>query len=366
MALRHLVRRVLARQSEGIIARPVPTLDGPTDAAPFVTDEVYLVIRVSQLWLANERELWREFLPFGAVVTEFLRDGDRVAVPHLIGAGELSRRLQVTGERDAVEISNLRVAGPVPYEGDDVSLLLALFRAKTSDTLQRSLNLIENVSSAIGFAGLLGSTRVAKALIDGIDSFVDSAALELRVGVHQSWSTPTGPGGVARGPTELAPTHFVVIRRPAGEATQAELASLGVAGGRLCRVAADGTTVPYTEHDFILVQVEATRHRDDYRQLAFFRLWQRTRQHLADGDLGAAQVLWRQTAGALCTDELIRPQQEALFEEYQRQYVALVERASSPAATVRGGEDRNDDGSDGEGATEFEDDPEILLRRLGR
>lgn len=130
MALRDLVRRVLARQSEGIIARPVPTLDGPTDATPFVTDEVYLVIRVSQLWLANERELWREFLPFGAVVTEFLRDGNRVAVPYLIGASELSRRLQVTGERDAVEISNLRVAGPVPYEGDDVSLLLACFERR--------------------------------------------------------------------------------------------------------------------------------------------------------------------------------------------------------------------------------------------
>ncbi|WP_164447968.1 hypothetical protein [Verrucosispora sioxanthis] len=366
MALRDLVRRVLARQSEGIIARPVPTLDGPTDATPFVTDEVYLVIRVSQLWLANERELWREFLPFGAVVTEFLRDGNRVAVPYLIGASELSRRLQVTGERDAVEISNLRVAGPVPYEGDDVSLLLALFRAKTSDTLQRSLNLIENVSSAIGFAGLLGSARVATALIDGIESFMDSAALELRVGVHQSWSAPTGAGGVARGPTELAPTHFVIIRRPAGKTTQAELASLGVVGGRLCRVAADGTIAPYTEHDFILVRVEATRHRDDYRQLAFFQLWQRTRQHLADGDLGAAQVLWRQTAGALCTDELIRPQQEALFEEYQRQYVALVERACAPAGTVRGGEHGDDGGPERNGATEFEDDPEILLRRLGR
>ncbi|MFG1918556.1 hypothetical protein [Micromonospora sp. NPDC048898] len=327
-----------------------------------MADEVYLVIRVSQLWLANERELWREFLPFGVVVTEFLRGGTRVAVPHLLGSAELSRRLQVTGERDAVEISNLRVAGPVPYEGDDVSLLLALFRAKTSDLLERSLSLIENLSAAVGFAGLAGSTKIARALIDGIESFVVSSAPQLRVGAYHSWSAPTGPGGAASGPTELASTHFVIIRRPAGEATPAELR---VVGGRLCRVAADGATVPYTEHDFILVRVEAVRHRDDYRQMPFFQLWQRTRQHLADGDLEAAQVLWRQTAGALCTDELIRPQQEALFAEYQRQYVALVERASAMVSTVRG-DGHSRDGESGWGAAaEFEDDPATLLRSLG-
>ncbi|WP_326550964.1 hypothetical protein [Micromonospora sp. NBC_01813] len=357
---------MLARQTEGIVARPVLTLDGPAEPVPFVADEVYLVIRVSQLWLANERELWREFLPFGAVVTEFLHGGNRVAVPHLLGSAELSRRLQVTGERDAVEISNLRVAGPVPYEGDDVSLLLALFRAKTSDNLERSLSLIENVGTAIGFAGLVGSAKVARALIDGIESLVDSSALQMRVGAYHSWSAPTGPGGAASGPTELTPTHFVIIRRPAGEPTPAELASLRVVGGRLCRVTADATTVPYTEHDFILVRVEATRHRDDYRQLPFFQLWQRTRQHLADGDLGAAQVLWRQTAGALCTDELIRPQQEALFAEYQRQYVALVERGSALPGTVRGPGHPRDGGSGWDGTAELEDDPGTLLRRLGR
>ncbi|MET8045505.1 hypothetical protein ABZU25_32130 [Micromonospora sp. NPDC005215] len=331
-----------------------------------MADEAYLVIRVSQLWLANERDLWREFLPFGAVVTEFLRGGTRVSVPHLLGSAELSRRLQVTGERDAVEISNLRVAGPVPYEGDDVSLLLALFRAKTSDILERSLNLIENIGSAIGFAGLAGSTKIARALLDGVESFVVSSAAQLRVGAYHSWSAPSGPGGEASGPTELASTHFVIIRRPAGEPSPAELASLRVVGGRLCRVAADGATVPYQEHDFILVRVEAIRHRDDYRQMPFFQLWQRTRQHLADGDLEAAQVLWRQTAGALCTDELIRPQQEALFAEYQRQYVAMVERVSSMAAVVRGDGHTRYDESGRHGAAEFEDDPATLLRSLGR
>jgi hypothetical protein len=144
MGFRRLLERVRARQAEGIVAVPVRSEEPVGDA--FVPNEVYLEVRLRQMWLTNERELWREYQPFGTVVTEFLRTGRRVSVPSVLGANELSRRLQVTAADDAIEVGNIRVAGPVPYEGDDVSVLPALFRTRTADWMARSLTVVEDVA----------------------------------------------------------------------------------------------------------------------------------------------------------------------------------------------------------------------------
>ncbi|MEV6623898.1 hypothetical protein AB0M83_34170 [Amycolatopsis sp. NPDC051106] len=316
MGIRELVDRVVKREAEGIVAVQVPAVDS-APAPAFAPGQVYLEVRLQQMWLTRARELWREYLPFGTIVTEFAHKGNTVAVPTVLSSAELARRFQVTGADDAVEIANVRVAGPVPYEGDEVSLLVALFRAKTTDWIARSLKVVEDVASAVGFGGLAGAVPLASSLIRGIESFLESPDVELRVGAYRSWQ---------RG---FEPLNYCVMRRPRTAASAAELASLRVSDGRLHRLLDDGVTlVPYTEHDFILVSVEAKTERDDYRKLAFYPLWERTKEQVIAGELGAAQRAWRKTAGAIFTDDLTRPQQEILFAEYQRLYGELVERFS--------------------------------------
>jgi hypothetical protein len=245
------------------------------------------------MWLTNERELWREYQPFGTVVTEFIKQASRVAIPSVLGSAELSTRLKMTGAEDGIEFANIRVAGPVPYEGDDVSLLLALFRMKSVDWLARTFGLIEEMASAIGFAGLAAAAALAKTIIRGVEAFLDADEVELRVGSYCSWSTPSGPGGVPASPTELAPMHYAILRRSRIGASQGELASLRVRGGKLHQLR-DGVLVPYHEHDFILISIVAPGHRHDIKQLEFWRLWERTIERLKDDDVTGARRLFKQ------------------------------------------------------------------------
>lgn len=345
MILGRLVDRVRRRQAEGITTVVVPSLDTGSTSVAFTPNEVYLEVRIRQMWLTDERELWREFTPFATVVSEFSRNGGLVSVPTVLGAATLGQGL-AGGVDDGLEVCNVRVAGPVPYEGDDVSLLIALFRMKKTDWIARSLKLVEDVAGALGFAGLAATTPVAASLVRGVESFLDLSDLELRVGAYQSWSAPNG--GLAT--TGLQPMDFVVLRRPVTNA--GEPADLRVKDGRLHRVVG-GELVPYREHDFILIGVEAREFRDDYRALDFYGLWRQTQRHVIDGDLSVAQRLWRQTAGAIFTDDLTRPQQEKLFAEYQRRYLDLVDRFTADAqrgtrlAPIEPAED---------------DDPETILR----
>jgi hypothetical protein len=362
MGIRELVDRVVKRNNQGIVAVQVPSLDpGGEPPLAFVPNHVYLEVRLQQMWLTRARELWREYLPFGTVVTEFVHKGQPVAVPTVLSSAELARRFQVTGADDAVEVGNIRIAGPVPYEGDEFSLLVALFRAKTTDWIARSLKVVEDVAAAVGFGGLAGAVPLASSLIRGIESFLESPDVELRVGAYRSWRSANGaPGG-------LVPLHFCVMRRPHAETAAADLAALRVSGGRLHRLSPGGTLEPYTEHDFILVSVEAKRERDDYRKLAFYPLWERTKEQVIAGDLTGAQRTWRQTAGALYSDDLTRPQQETLFHEYQRLYAELVDRFSDlePAAYRGDQYGGNQYGGGPAPVPRLTDDPVAILRSAG-
>lgn len=335
MGVRQLLDRVRARQAEGIVAVPVASEDPVGDAPAFVPGEVYLEVRLRQMWLTNERELWREYQPFGAVVTEFIRDGRTVSVPSILGANELSRRLQVTAADDAIEIGNIRVAGPVPYEGDDVSVLLALFRTSTTDWVARSLKVVEDVASAIGFGGLTASAKLADALVRGIDSLLDVNDVELRVGAYCAWSSPTGPDGAAASATELRPTHYAIMRRPRVGTAASDLEALRVKDGRLHRVEND-VLVPYSEHDFMLISVEARKQREDVRRLPWYELWTQTLRTLYDGDLTGARQRWLQTAGAIFTDDLTRPHRERLYQECELEFATQLQRFTAAGMTFRG------------------------------
>src|SRR5262249_49443341 len=138
--------------------------------------------------LTNERELWREFQPFAAVVAEYTRSGERVILPTLLGASQLSSKLNLVSEKDAIEIRNLRTHGPVPYEGDDLSLLIALFRTQTRNWLTDTISLIATVAGAISAPGVSQVKPAVDAIVTAVTGFLGQDGIELRCGQYQSWS----------------------------------------------------------------------------------------------------------------------------------------------------------------------------------
>lgn len=314
---------VKGRAAEGITSFALPMDTDPADdrtaARAFVPNEVYLDVRVPQIWLTQERELWREFQPFAAVVSEFVHVGETRSLPAMLGASELSGKLSLVGAEDAIEIRNLRVAGPVPYEGDDVSVLMALFRTQTKDWIGRALGIVESIASSVSVPALIAAAPLANAIVEAVSQFLGQEGLELRCGQYQSWSSPEVPERPRS--TELQPMHYVVMRRPARDGGAEPAAGFTVRDGRLYH-----NDKPYVDHDFVVLSVEAKRVRDDYRRLEFYEHWQQVRSHIIDGDLTAAERAWRRTMGALYTDELTGPQQAALFAEYKRRYDNMLDQ----------------------------------------
>lgn len=339
MSYAHLVAWVKGKASEGITSFALP-LNGDADgdkgrAVAFVPNEVYLEVRVRQIWLTQEREMWREFQPFAAVVSEFLHRGETRTLPAILGASALGAKLSLIRAEDAIEIRNLRVAGPTPYEGDDVSVLVALFRTETKDWMGCTLGIVESIAQAVGGPALVAAKSVADAVVSAVTQILGQDDVELRCGQHHSWSSPEDPE--RPGSTELQPMHYVVMRCPVHEAGADPGVGFTVHEGRLHRRNDEGVQ-PYTEHDFILLSIESRRLRNDYKKLRFYGLWQQTQAHVLDGDLVAAERSWRRTVGALYTDELTGMHQQTLYAEYNKRYREMLDRfAQADDHAFRGG-----------------------------
>jgi hypothetical protein len=315
-----------SRAAEGMTSFAVPLdkgSDAETAGAFFKPNDVYLEVRVKQIWLANERELWREFQPFAAVVAEFTQSGQRRVQPALLGASQLGSKLSLVSDKDAIEIRNLRVVGPTPYEGEDLSLLIALFRTQTRNRLTDTINLIATVAEAIGAPGVSSVRPAVDAVASAITGFLGQDGVELRCGQYQSWSRAEDVGNP--GTTDLAPMHYVVMRRPTGSGGLDPARDFAVRDGKLCR-RSGSEFVPFTEHDFIMLSIEQHRLRDDYKRLAFYEYWQLTQNAIIHGELVTAERMWRRTAGALYTDELTAAQQEVLYAEYRARYEQMLDR----------------------------------------
>jgi hypothetical protein len=279
--------------------------------------ESYFEIRLKQMYLQNQREYWREFHPFSTFVTGFVHGGKMRELPFVVGPERLREQAAALGG-DAVEYRNLRLAGPFPYEGDDIQLFVALSRLKDSDWAVKALGLLETVAKAFDPSKVTQYLNIAAPLVKGIEGFLGMQDVELRMGMQQVYEQPIGRSGVR--PHTLRARHEVLLNLPEHTLDAAVRQKFWVKEGRLFWGERAESARPYLEADFLLFEIRPVRERGDYTTFDFHTInWQDTLKALWDGSEEIARQKLRLTAAALvqCGD-IVRPQRNALLVMYKR------------------------------------------------
>lgn len=279
--------------------------------------ESYFEIRLKQIYLRDKREYWREFRPFSTFVTGFVHDGKVREMPFVVGPEQLGEQAATLGG-DAVEYLNLRVAGPYPYEGDDLRLFSALSRLEANNWAVQALTLLETVAKAFDASKVTHYLEIAAPLVKGIEGFFGMQNVELRLGMQQVYEQPVGRGGVR--PNTLRARHEVLLNVPDHTLDGAARQQFWVKEGRLFVGERAQTVQPYRDADFLLFEIRPLRDRGDYTTFDFHTVnWRDTLKALWDGSEQLARQKLRLTAAALvqCGD-IVRPQRNALLHNYKK------------------------------------------------
>jgi hypothetical protein len=117
---------------------------GASSGAAIDAAEAYFVLRLTEMYLGTSRTLWRKAYPLVHGFTNYKgREEHNVAGPgqlQEIGGGNFDRLI----------VLNSRLAGPTPFTGGDLSLLVGLWSVAGDDAAKALVTTVGAVSGLIG------------------------------------------------------------------------------------------------------------------------------------------------------------------------------------------------------------------------
>ena len=149
-------------------------------------DKAYFKIRMSQMYIAHTRILWRKFYP---MLHGFVNYGDKEE--HVIvGPGQLKGLGEANLDR--IMTFNYPLSGPIPYKGDDITLLVGLYNVPAQDSSEALINTIGMVA---GLAGLsLGQiTEISNIVKSGVENLLELKDSKINIGICDTLSFSNPP-----------------------------------------------------------------------------------------------------------------------------------------------------------------------------
>jgi hypothetical protein len=202
------------------------------------------VVRLAEMYLGTTRLLWRKRSP---LLHAYVKSGNGQEQHSVAGPGQL----QDLTERnlDRVLVLNHRLAGPIPYRGEELSLLAGLYSVPREDSAAALVGTVGALAGLVG-AGVAPGIEVANVIIAGVDSILGLGDTELRLGVSDSFSA----GNLQSG--------FLVAMGP--PAAQVDFSQLWLDAGSLKVGATAGLAEPYQQRDYFVINIERLQRRADW------------------------------------------------------------------------------------------------------
>ncbi len=271
---------------------------GGSAPAPIEKDEAYFVIRMKEMYVAFSRKMWRKYYP---MLYSFVEHGAKEENA-IAGPGQLKELGE--GNLDRVVNLNQRLAGPTPYTGEDLGLLVGLYSVPGEDAAKA---LIETVSTfaALGGVPTAPALEIARAVKSGVERILSLNDSRLQLGVHDTFNA---------GKPLKSGVH-VGLSAPSGSV---DFNRLWLKNGRLHQGDNPITATPYQDQDYMVLEIERRDTRDDWPGLPGIAEFQeRFGAIMADAGLSVAErkkrigELWPAFQQAITGSKLLtRPDKE--------------------------------------------------------
>jgi hypothetical protein len=299
----------LRKFSSGILEENVAGEEGKLRLVE--RDNSYFQIRLSEMFLKDGRELWREFMPMTVFIAEFIFDGKQETIPFIVNNETLST-IQKYVDGQSIEYRNTRIAGPIPYVGGDLSLFTGLYRTKTNDFSLAVFGFMGAIAQAFDVSGLSRYLDMSRPLSAGLANLLGMKDVEFRLG---SRDVLTESKTLKEGFWAFINVSESSVRRE----------ELWVKDGQLY-FGKPSQIERYKENDYCLVKLEVLQERGDYTTLPFHRLWERAKDQVWNNQPEKAKLAFAQLAQELAVSpDLTKKHRFALMQLYKGNFESEVE-----------------------------------------
>lgn len=229
------------RRIENDHVDPVPSQDS------FVPDQTYFVVRMTGMYLARTRILWRKYYPMlhGFVASA----GQQEHV--IVDPGQL--RELGNANLDRVVIMNYRLFGPLPYRDEDVGVTVGLYAVPGQDAAKALLATVGSLA-ALGGLALGQAQQVAQVVKEGVESILSLGETKLQLGIRDTFFQNN----------RLQPGYHVGI---AASKFDIDNGRLWLSRGALVSGEDPRAGTAFTDYDYMVIEIERQDARDDWPRL---------------------------------------------------------------------------------------------------
>lgn len=225
----------------------------PLDQQPAMqSDHSYLRIFIAEMFLESTFAWFKTWYPAVSVGVQ-LKFGDKPAtiVTRVVRPPE-------DATKDGV-LRNYEILPLTPFNGGTVEVQAALLAMQGADYLGTVIDVLQDFSSLV--AAPLGQVlAVADKVANGLDTIMQATNGDARLPFHDTFV------GAGMGANELKPGYLAIVR---AEADKVDPPRLTVKDGRLLYADSSGAKPsPFRQADYVLLRIDGSDTRDDYRHLA--------------------------------------------------------------------------------------------------
>lgn len=243
------VRDAFVKKGEHLFWERLPAqqIHGGYNEESIENDQAYFVLRVKEMYLQHTSVLWRKYYP---MLRGYVKYGSTEDLS-VTGPGQLKE----LGETNHVRVINLnhRLAGPIPYKGDEVTIIVGLYAVPGQDATKVLINTIGQLA-ALGGVALGQALEVTSIVKSGVEAILGMGETGLSLGVEDTFYTGNPfQSGI-----------YVGISAPA---TEVKLNELWLKEGKLVRGGDPIVAKPYVDYDYMILEVERRASRNDWPSL---------------------------------------------------------------------------------------------------
>lgn len=280
----------------------------------------YFEISLTEQFLRDKREYWKEYIPLTVFLTDFIYDDKRSSFPFIVGPDLLKNIEQLEGN-ESIRYKNTRIVGPTPYRGDNVAIFSGLFRIKSKNWAAQTISLLENVAKAFDATKLTSYINIADPLLNSIENFFGMGDdTQLRIGQRREFKDPE----IHNTTDTFSSGYWIMLRK---DQKDVDKNKFWVKDNELYYGTNKGNIKPYRENDFILFEINASDKRNDYETFDFHDHWESAREALINGELSQAEKQFRMfTVGLYNCKDIIEDQKQQLLVFYAGMFEKLRTR----------------------------------------
>lgn len=288
---------------------PADHVEGQQAAPSFKPGEHYFQVRVNEMYLAFSRQWFAGFEPMVFVVSEFVYDKQREAIPFVVGPQMMEKYGQKLPA--GMIFSDTRVAGLHPYRGGRLTLSVVLYKVQSGNMARSMLRMIENAANVLDFSTALASyVKVADVVLDGVEALLDLGNSVPLIGLRKEFDPYN---------EELKPSYFALINR---QDNHLDTSKLWVKDRKLCYGDSLQGAEPFRQADFVLYSITQTSSRSDLTTLPFYPQWERAQREALDPKedswLSAKANMATLAQSMLLSPDLTDMQAELLLTEWTK------------------------------------------------